>query len=65
VTTETITSPSSPTTEPKARWPDRARDFIWQGIIQARIWNRIYPGVMHFAIFWGVTIQILGTAGSS
>jgi len=62
VTTETIASSTPPTAEPKVRWLHRLRDFITNGIIHARVWKRIYPGVMHFAIFWGVTIQILGTA---
>lgn len=37
-------------------------EFFTQGILQLRIWKKIYPGVMHFLIFWGVTIQIVGTA---
>ncbi len=62
MTTDTIASSAPPAAEPKVRWLDKTRDFIMQSIIQARVWKRIYPGVMHFAIFWGVTIQILGTA---
>jgi nitrate reductase gamma subunit len=37
-------------------------DFFTQGIMQLRIWKRIYPGFMHLLIFWGVTIQVIGTA---
>ena len=37
-------------------------EFFLQSILQLRIWKRIYPGIMHFLIFWGVTIQIIGTA---
>ncbi|MFN2152126.1 MAG: heterodisulfide reductase-related iron-sulfur binding cluster [Anaerolineales bacterium] len=37
-------------------------DFFTQALLQLRIWKRIYPGIMHFLIFWGVTIQVIGTA---
>lgn len=62
MTTETFTSTTPSTSKPKPSWLRRIGDVLWHGVIQARIWKRIYPGVMHFAIFWGVTIQILGTA---
>ena len=42
-------------------WP-RLRDFIVQALGQARILKKAYPGVMHLLIFWGVTIQVIGTA---
>ncbi len=38
-----------------------ARDFLADAILQRRVWAKIYPGVMHGLIFWGMTIQILGT----
>ena len=38
------------------------RDFFVQVIGQARVLKKWYPGVMHFLIFWGVTIQVIGTA---
>ncbi len=62
MTTETVASPAPPTSGQKGHWLHRLLDLIVQGILQARVWKRIYPGIMHFAIFWGVTIQILGTA---
>jgi len=37
-------------------------DFFNQALLQLRIWKKIYPGIMHFLIFWGVTIQVIGTA---
>jgi Fe-S oxidoreductase/nitrate reductase gamma subunit len=40
----------------------RSRDFIVHAIAQVRIYNKVYPGVMHALIFWGVTIQLVGTA---
>jgi Fe-S oxidoreductase/nitrate reductase gamma subunit len=39
----------------------RMRDFIVHAIGQVRILKKAYPGIMHFLIFWGVTIQVLGT----
>ena len=37
-------------------------DFFLYSILHLRIWKKIYPGIMHFLIFWGVTIQLIGTA---
>jgi Fe-S oxidoreductase/nitrate reductase gamma subunit len=37
------------------------RDFFVNILGQVRILKKIYPGIMHFMIFWGVTIQVLGT----
>src|SRR4030067_3414471 len=39
----------------------RIRDFIIHALGQVRILQKAYPGIMHFLIFWGVTIQVLGT----
>src|SRR4030043_1437812 len=39
----------------------RMRDFIIHVLGQVRILKKAYPGIMHFLIFWGVTIQVLGT----
>jgi len=41
---------------------DGFRDFLVHAIGQVRIWKKIYSGIMHFLIFWGVTIQVIGTA---
>ena len=38
------------------------RDFFVHILGQIRILKKIYPGIMHAMIFWGVTIQVLGTA---
>lgn len=46
-------------------WHDlrpRLRDFFVHAIAQVRVLKKVYPGVMHFLIFWGMTIQVLGTA---
>ncbi len=40
----------------------RLQDLIIHTIAQVRVLKKAYPGVMHFLIFWGMTIQILGTA---
>ena len=37
------------------------KDFFVHILGQVRILKKLYPGVMHFMIFWGVTIQVLGT----
>jgi Fe-S oxidoreductase/nitrate reductase gamma subunit len=39
----------------------RIRDFFVHALGQVRILKKAYPGIMHFLIFWGVTIQVLGT----
>ena len=38
------------------------RDFLVHAVGQVRILKKAYPGIMHALIFWGVTIQVLGTA---
>ncbi len=38
------------------------KDFFLHAIAQIRILNKVYPGIMHLLIFWGVTIQVIGTA---
>src|SRR4030043_1205341 len=39
----------------------RIRDFFVHAIGQVRILKKAYPGIMHFLIFWGVAIQVVGT----
>jgi Fe-S oxidoreductase/nitrate reductase gamma subunit len=39
----------------------RIGDFFVHAIGQVRILKKAYPGIMHFLIFWGVTIQVIGT----
>ncbi len=41
---------------------EKFKDFVLYSLFQKRIWKKIYPGITHFLIFWGVTIQVLGTA---
>ena len=59
------TLPSDSTSAIPKRFPDlgiRVKEFFLHAIAQVRILEKVYPGVMHAFIFWGVTIQILGTA---
>jgi hypothetical protein len=39
----------------------RVWDLFVNAVLQVRIWDRAYPGMMHTLIFGGVTIQVLGT----
>ncbi len=43
-------------------WQVALRDFFLDALVQKRIWKKVYAGIMHFLIFWGVTIQAIGTA---
>lgn len=48
-----------------ARWRKffaRLGDFLANAVLQLRTYKKLYPGLMHALIFWGVTIQVLGTA---
>lgn len=40
----------------------RTWDLVVHAIGQVRIWKKPYGGIMHFLIFWGVFIQVVGTA---
>ena len=40
----------------------RMRDFFVHAVGQVRILRKAYPGLMHALIFWGVTLQVFGTA---
>lgn len=39
----------------------RLWDLFINAVLQVRIWDKAYPGLMHLLIFGGVTIQVLGT----
>lgn len=41
---------------------EAAKDLLVHAFGQVRIWRKVYGGIMHFLIFWGVTIQVIGTA---
>ena len=40
----------------------RLSDFFVHTVFQVRTYRKLYPGIMHALIFWGVVIQVLGTA---
>jgi Fe-S oxidoreductase/nitrate reductase gamma subunit len=47
-----------------SRWKNlgpRLGDFFVNIIAQPRILQKVYPGVMHFMLFWGVGLQVIGT----
>jgi len=67
MTAQATAQPASKSPESKAAGAafkkalPRIRDFIIHAVGQVRILKKAYPGIMHFLIFWGVTIQVLGT----
>nr|MBN1228211.1 (Fe-S)-binding protein [Anaerolineae bacterium] len=38
------------------------RDFFVHAVVQVRVLSKLYAGIMHALIFWGMTIQLIGTA---
>ena len=61
MTTEAVLGRAKPARKNwKAAGP-QVRDFFVHILGQVRILKKAYPGIMHFLIFWGVTIQVLGT----
>ena len=59
----TAEATAAPETTSK-RWENlgpRTRDFFTHVIAQPRILGKVYPGIMHFMLFWGVGIQVIGT----
>ncbi|MBU0512065.1 MAG: 4Fe-4S dicluster domain-containing protein [Chloroflexi bacterium] len=48
--------------EASGKWQVAVTDFLVHAIGQIRIWKNIYAGIMHFLIFWGILIQVVGTA---
>ena len=62
MTTDTAPVPTQiEITQESRPWTRTLRDLFVHAIIQDRVLKRAYPGVMHFLIFWGMVIQILGT----
>lgn len=64
MTVEASATPKVPAASGSKFWPkvlQGLRDFFVYIIAQTRILQKIYPGVMHFMLFWGVGIQVLGT----
>ncbi len=59
MTMETVVSGQSSMVGSR-RW-QRVGDFFTHIIAQTRILQKAYPGLMHFLLFWGVGIQVVGT----
>jgi Fe-S oxidoreductase/nitrate reductase gamma subunit len=67
MTAQATTQPDTKTTRLQAvgaafgKARPRIRDFFVHTVAQVRILKKAYPGIMHFLIFWGVAIQVVGT----
>ena len=44
-----------------AKVRDALRELFLHAVVQDRVLQKAYPGIMHLLIFWGVVIQGLGT----
>ncbi len=55
-------SEGSPAARLGHQWPMRAWEFLVHGIVQPRQLRKPYAAIMHLLLFWGVSIQIVGTA---
>ncbi len=67
MTTETLTASHQSTATGRAAFRldaigRAARNFVIHVVLQPRVLRKVYPGVMHALIFWGMTVQVLGTA---
>ncbi len=69
MTTTELTKEQSPSPYDKQSWRKTlysllpyVKDLFINVIAQVRVLKKIYPGVMHLLIFWGVSIQVIGTA---
>ena len=61
MTTETISPTAQTPPSRRSRWLRAVREFLLHAILQDRVIQRAYPGVMHLLIFWGMMIQLIGT----
>ncbi len=67
MTSDSVTSDQIPVVREKRHIPWNeiwleVKDLLVHAVGQVRIWRKAYGGIMHFLIFWGVTIQVIGTA---
>jgi Fe-S oxidoreductase/nitrate reductase gamma subunit len=67
MTTETVTRDEGQeiSSRTKISWTkvwEISKDLFIHAFGHVRIWKNFYGGIMHFLIFWGVTIQVIGTA---
>lgn len=61
MTTDALLESQKPVADRWKNFGPQVKDFFIQIIAQVRILKKAYPGIMHFLIFWGVVIQVLGT----
>ena len=61
MTTDALLDSQKPNADRWKKLGPQVKDFFVQIIAQVRILRKAYPGIMHFFIFWGVVIQVLGT----
>jgi len=59
--TSTDTNQPKPTPSKTSRWSRGAKELFLHALVQDRVIQKIYPGLMHLMIFWGFVIQIVGT----
>ena len=60
-----VTSDKSASDKWQVPWDkiwDSVKELLIHAVGQIRIWKNIYAGIMHFLIFWGILIQVVGTA---
>jgi Fe-S oxidoreductase/nitrate reductase gamma subunit len=62
VTTTPVDAPIIDTKPSRfSRWLQAGKDLVLHALVQDRVIQKIYPGIMHFLLFWGFAIQIIGT----
>jgi Fe-S oxidoreductase/nitrate reductase gamma subunit len=61
MTTDVLLGSQKPAVKRWENFGPRLKDFFVHILGQVRILKKAYPGLMHFFIFWGVTIQVIGT----
>jgi Fe-S oxidoreductase/nitrate reductase gamma subunit len=61
VTTQAINASTQTSPNRRERWLRGIREFLLHAIVQDRVIQRAYPGLMHLMIFWGMVIQLIGT----
>ena len=61
MTTQTVTNTTQTSPSRSSRWLRGTREFVLHAILQDRVLQRAYPGMMHLLIFWGMVIQLIGT----
>lgn len=61
MTTDALLNNPKPVSRQWKKLAPQVKDFFVNIIAQVRLLKKTYPGIMHFFIFWGVSIQVIGT----